>query len=248
LNNEQELNERYSRFISLPIIQKEGMAKIRKAKATIVGLGGLGAVTATQLTSMGIGKLRIIDNDVVTKSNLQRQLLYRTKDIGKAKVIVAKKFLEKLNPETEIEAIKTFISEENISVVSKNVDFIIDAVDKFTPRFLMNTEALEKNLYYLFAAANGFAGNVMTINRGATCLECLFSHVKDTKLPTTQETGIHPSILQIIGSLQVAEATRIMVGLKPLLVDNLIFCDIGTMEFEKLPVKPNKKCRNSTYH
>lgn len=242
MTNKDFSSGRYSRFVILPSIGEEGMKKIRKARATIVGAGGLGSVSAVQLTALGIGSLRIIDKDIVELSNLQRQMLYREKDIGKPKVLAAKEFLNELNPEVNIETIQEEITKENVSRAIKNVDFVVDALDHFTPRFVVNEACLMENIPFLFGAVSGLNGNTMTITRGSTCIQCLFKHVKNKKLPNTMETGIHPSIIQIIGSLQIAEATRIMVNAKPQLLDKLLFCDIGSMQFETINVANDPNC------
>ncbi len=239
---------RYSRFVILPSIGVEGMKKIRKARVSIVGAGGLGSVTAIQLTALGVGYLRLFDKDIVELSNLQRQMLYREKDVGKPKVDVAKEFLENLNPDVEIEVIQEEISVNNVELATDNVDFVIDALDKFTPRFVINKKCLEKDLPFLFGAVSGLTGNAMTVIRGSTCIECLFGHVDDNKLPSSTITGIHPSIIQLIGSLQIAEATRLMLKEDPLLTNRLLFIDIGSMNFDSIEVKSKKNCSNAKYH
>ncbi|HUT80974.1 MAG TPA: HesA/MoeB/ThiF family protein [Candidatus Bathyarchaeia archaeon] len=233
---------RYSRFVPLSSIGLEGMRKIRKTRATVVGCGGLGSVTATQLTSLGIKYLRIIDNDKVELSNLQRQTLYREKDVGKSKAETARKFLEELNPDVTIDAIKEVITEDTVEVASRGVDFIVDAVDRFTPRLALNREALKRNIPFLFGAVSGMTGNVMTIQRGSACIECLFNNVNDDNLPNSSLTGIHPSIIQIIGSIQIAEATKLMIGKKPTLLNTLLFCDIDSIQFDPINIKPREDC------
>ncbi|TET31496.1 MAG: HesA/MoeB/ThiF family protein [Candidatus Heimdallarchaeota archaeon] len=247
LNKDRYVNSRYSRFAAIPSIGSSGVDKIRKAKVTVVGAGGLGSVTAPQLVALGVKFLRIIDQDVVELSNLQRQLLYRNNDIGKSKAKVAKKFLEELNPDVEIEAINDNITEKNAHIATDSVDFVVDGVDRFTPRFALNKACLEENIPYLFGAVSGMSGNIMTVIRGTTCVECIFSQADDSKLPTSLEVGIHPSIINIIGSLQISEATRVMLKEQPLLLNKLHFCDIGTMQFETLNVKTRDDCFCSKY-
>jgi len=247
LKKERYVNSRYSRFAAIPSIGADGVDKIRKAKVTVVGAGGLGSITAPQLAALGVKFLRIIDQDVVELSNLQRQLLYRNKDIGKSKAKVAKIFLEELNPDVEIEAIEENIIKKNAHIATDSVDFVVDAVDRFTPRFALNRACLEENIPYLFGAVSGMSGNSMTVKRGTTCVECIFSQADDSKLPTSLEAGIHPSIINIIGSLQISEATRVMLKEQPLLLDKLHFCDIGTMQFETLNVKTRDDCFCSKY-
>jgi len=247
MSKDEFKDSRYSRFAAIPVIGSVGVRKIRKAKVTVVGAGGLGSVTAPQLTALGVKYLRIIDQDIVELSNLQRQTMYRDIDIGKSKARVAKKFLEELNPEVKIETIEEKISQDNAKIAIDNVDFVVDAVDRFSPRLVINKACLEKNIPYLFGAVSGLSGNTMTVTRGNTCIECIFSHADDSKLPTSLEVGIHPSIINIIGSIQVAEATRIMLHEKPLLLNKLQFCDIGTMQFETLSVKTRDDCFCSKY-
>lgn len=247
MKDDDYLNSRYSRFVALPTIGKLGMKKIRKSKAVVIGAGGLGSVTTTQLVALGIGSLRLIDGDIVELSNLQRQLLYRENDVGEPKVEAAKRFLEELNPDVKIEIIHENVSEKNVKKVIDSVDFVVDALDKFTPRYIVNRECLEENIPYLFGAVSGLSGNAMTVTRESVCIECVFKEVDDSKLPSNLETGIHPAIIQIIGCLQVSEATKIMTGEEPALLNKLQFCDLGSMQFDALEVKPRDDCFCSRY-
>ncbi len=235
-------NSRYARFVPLSIIGIKGMNLIKKSRVTVVGCGGLGSISTTQLVAMGIGYLRIIDSDVVELTNLQRQLLYREDDIGKPKVEIAKKYLEKLNPEVTIDAINIEITEQTVSNASNNVDLIIDATDKFTTRYCLNKEALNQKISFIFGAVGGLSGNTMTIQNDSSCLECIFSNIDDSQLPSSSITGIHPSIINIIGSIQVSEAIKIITKNTPSLLNKLLFCDIGTMQFDILNVKPRENC------
>jgi len=242
MTDDKFTNSRYARLVPLSNIGAEGLKKIRKARVVVVGCGGLGSVSATQLTALGVGFLRIVDGDVVETSNLQRQTLYRDEDIGKVKVEVAKQFLEKLNPDVKIEMINAYVTEENLERITNNVDFIVDAVDNFKARYLLNRIALEKNLPFIFGSVSAYSGNVMTIKRGSVCLECLFGEAFDEILSDTTCTGVHPSIISIIGSIQVMEATKIMLGEEPSLLNKLQFCDVRAMDFEALNLKPNHNC------
>ncbi|RLI71304.1 adenylyltransferase [Candidatus Heimdallarchaeota archaeon] len=235
-------NSRYARLIPLSNVGKEGLKRIRKARVVVVGCGGLGSVTAVQLTSLGVGFLRIVDGDVVEISNLQRQTLYREEDIGKPKADVAEAFLKKLNPDIQIEKVGEYLSEENIEKITSEVDFIIDAVDNFKTRYLLNRIAIEKDIPFIFGSVSAYSGNVMTIQRGSVCLECLFGQDFDEILTDTTCTGVHPAIINIIGSIQISEATKIMLGETPSLLNKLQFCDIRTMDFEALSLKPNHSC------
>jgi adenylyltransferase/sulfurtransferase len=240
-------NSRYSRFVPLPSIGNEGMDKIRDARAVVVGCGGLGAISAIQLAALGIGYLRIVDFDVVELSNLQRQLLYRESDIGKSKVESAKSFLDALNSDVSIETVELKVDKHNVSSISNDIDFIVDASDSFSTRYALNIEALKQNVPFLFGAVGGVSGNCMTVRRDSACLECVFQGVDDSTLPSNITTGIHPSIINIIASMQVAEATRIMTDQEPLLLNKLFFCDIGLPQFDFLSIKTQDNCLCSKY-
>ncbi|RKY81427.1 4-methyl-5(B-hydroxyethyl)-thiazole monophosphate biosynthesis protein [candidate division KSB1 bacterium] len=235
--------EFYSRQIALPEIGYNGQLKLKKAKVCIAGLGGLGSPAALQLAAMGVGHLRLVDRDVVELSNLQRQLLYNVNFLGYPKVEVAAKRLSELNPNIEIEPMPLSVNVETAYDIVKDVDVVIDGLDRMTPRYALNRACQKAGTPYVFAAALMTFGNVSTIIPGETpCLECFQGNLDDETLPTCAVVGVHPSILSIIASIEASEAVRIILGNKPHLAGKILHCDLGNMEFEEIEISKADNC------
>ncbi|MEM2111520.1 MAG: HesA/MoeB/ThiF family protein [Candidatus Bathyarchaeia archaeon] len=240
--SDEEL-EFYSRQILLPDIGYNGQLKLRKARVCVVGLGGLGSPAALQLAAMGVGKLRLVDCDVVELSNLQRQHLYDVRSLGYAKVEVAARKLHELNPHIEIEPVPLMLNTYNAEEIVKDSDVVVDGLDRMTPRYALNRACQKLGVPYVFGAAIMTYGNVSTIIPGETpCLECFQGNLDDEMLPKCSIVGVHPSILSLIASVEVFEASRIIVGKKPLLASKLLHCDISSMEFEKIELSRTENC------
>ncbi len=241
LSNEEL--EFYSRQIVLTEIGYKGQLRLRNARVCIVGLGGLGSPAALQLAAMGVGHLRLVDRDVVELSNLQRQHLYGTNSLGYPKVEVAAKRLHELNPNIEIDPLPISLDVNSAGDVVKGVDVIVDGLDRMSPRYALNRACQKERIPYIFGAAIMTYGNASTIIRGETpCLECFQGNFDDDMLPTCAVVGVHPSILNIMASVEVSEATRIVLGEKPLLAGKMLHCDIGNMEFEEVEISKAENC------
>jgi adenylyltransferase/sulfurtransferase len=192
---------------------------------------------------MGVGHLRIVDRDVVELSNLQRQVLYDSRFLGYPKVEVAAKRLSDLNPNIEIEPMPVSVNSEMAPEIIKDVDVVVDGLDRMSARYALNRACQKAGTPYVFAAAIMAFGNVSTIIPGETpCLECFQGNLDDDTLPTCAVVGIHPSILSIIASIEVFEAVRIILGKKPHLAGQILHCDLGNMEFEKIEVSKVENC------
>jgi len=148
--NKKELI-RYSRQTVLSEIGLKGQEKLKKAKVCIVGVGGLGSVSSTQLTAMGVGHIRIIDQDVVDLTNLHRQYLYDTDSLGFPKVEIAQKRLKALNPHVEVEAMPLTVTQDSAEAAVKGVDVVVDALDRFAPRYAINTACVRNKIPYIYA-------------------------------------------------------------------------------------------------
>lgn len=234
--------EMYSRFSVLQGIGELGLKRLRQAKVAVVGMGGLGCVTAAQFTALGVGHLRIVDYDVVELSNLQRQQLYTIKDIGLPKVEVAKRRLLELNPDVDVEPLALALTASTASGIVNGMTVIVDGLDRFTPRFILNRACIDRGVPYVFAGALGAAGNLTTIIPGKTpCLECIFGEIEDTQ-PSCATVGIYPTLLGIIGNLQVQEALRIILDKRPNLANQLGFFNMNNYEFDFLPIIQNTNC------
>lgn len=235
--------QRYSRQIMLEEIGFVGMEKLRDAKVCVVGIGGIGNPVLTQLAAMGVGKLKIVDRDVVEISNLHRQHLYNEDDIGKVKVEVAAERLKKINPHVEIEAIPLSITKYTAESIVNGMDIIIDALDSVDARYALNDACIKYNTPFIYAGALGMLGSVCTIlpNKSA-CLRCMFPALAEEDMPTCSTEGVHPSILYLVAGVQVSEAVKIVTGQHPTLVNKLLYIDLNELSFDKIQMFRHEEC------
>lgn len=233
----------YSRQIVLDEIGYEGQRKLKKSKVCIAGLGGLGSTIAIQLTAMGVGHLRLVDRDFVEESNLQRQHLYSFDAIGFPKVEAAVDKLKGLNPYVELEPLPISLSESNTVETLKEMDVVVDGLDSMKARYAVNRASVKLGIPYVFGAAISTFGNVSTIIPNETaCLECFYGKLEDKNLPSCGTVGVHPAILGIIGSLEVAETIRLLTTRQPKLANKLLYCDLSSMRFEEIAIAPIESC------
>ena len=231
--------ERYDRQIMIKGFGEEGQKKLKQAKVIIAGSGGLGSPSSMYLAAAGVGMIRIIDHGSVELSNLNRQVLYWDKDIGRRKVTSAAEKLKKLNPEIKIEAREETITEANVSQLVAGFDLVVDAMDNLPTRYLLNKAALEKDIPFFHGAVYGFEGRAMTIIPGKTaCLECVYHGVTtpEGKFPVI---GVAPAV---IGCIQAAEVIKYIVGIGELLTDRLLIYDGLNLKFTELKVKKDPNC------
>jgi len=232
--------ERYHRQIMIREIGEEGQAKLKQAKVFIAGAGGLGSPIATYLTAAGIGVIRLVDHDSVELSNLNRQVLYWAEDVGKMKTQSATEKLKRLNQEVEIEAVVETINEANISQLVYGFDLIVDALDNFPTRYLLNKVALEKNIPFFHGAIHGFEGRALTAIPGETaCLMCVYRGA--TAVREFPVIGVTPAV---IGCIQAAEVIKYIVGIGQLLTNRLLIFDGLNMKFIEVMVKKDPRCEH----
>ncbi|UCG63902.1 MAG: HesA/MoeB/ThiF family protein [Deltaproteobacteria bacterium] len=235
--------ETYARQIVLADIGYEGQLKLRNAKACIIGLGGLGTLIAPKLVGMGIGYLRIVDRDIVSRSDLHRQYLYDVDSVGLPKVEVALRKLSRLNPDVSLDPFPESLTSINASTLINGVDVVLDGLDSPEPRYLVNRTCHKHKIPYVFGAAIEAFGNVSTIVPGRTvCLECFMRGVKDDDLPKCGVVGVHPSIIGLVTALQVSEAVRLIVGQEPKLLNKLLYIDLRDVKFDMLKLARRKNC------
>ena len=235
--------QRYSRQIMLEEIGFVGMEKLRRAKICVVGVGGIGNPIVTQLAAMGVGKLKIVDRDVVEISNLHRQHLYDEADIGKVKVEVAAERLKKINHHVQIEAVPLSITRYTAESIVKGMDIIIDALDTVDARYALNDACIKYDIPFIYAGALGMLGSVCTIlpNKSA-CLRCMFPSLAEEDMPTCSTEGVHPSILYLVAGIQVSEAVKIVTGQQPTLVNKLLYIDLNELSFDKIQMFRHEIC------
>ena len=227
---------RYDRQIKLFGI--DGQEKLKDAKVFIAGAGGLGAPISIYLAAAGIGRIVLVDKDVVELSNLNRQILYWEKDIGKSKALSAKENLEKMNSAINIEAIPETLDENNVSRLVGDSDLIIDAMDNFDTRYLLNKTALAKDIPFIHGAIYGFHGQATTVLPGETaCLRCIFA--KAPPPATFPVVGVTPGI---IGLIQATEAIKYLTGVGELLSNKLLIWDGLKLSMETIDVERDQSC------
>lgn len=235
--------QRYSRQIMLDEIGFVGLEKLRKAKVCVVGVGGIGNPVVTQLTAMGVGKLKIVDRDIIEISNLHRQHLYTENDIGRVKVEAAKERLEKINSSVEIEALPNSVTKYTAESIVDGFDIVVDALDSIDARYALNDACIKLNIPLIYAGALGMLGSICTIIPNKTaCLRCIFPALAEDDMPTCSTEGVHPSILYLVGGIQVSEAVKIIMGEKPTLENKLLYVDLNDLSLEKVSVFRQEEC------
>ena len=230
--------ERYSRHIILKEIGVKGQKKLLDGKVLIIGAGGLGAPAALYLAAAGVGTIGIADADVVDLSNLQRQVIHSTPDIGKPKVESAKESMQAINPDVTVHTYQDYISSYNIADIIKDYDFILDGTDNFPAKFLINDACVMAKKPFSHAGIIRFQGQLMTYVPGeGPCYRCVFKNPppKDA-VPTCKEAGVIGAMAGVIGCLQAMEAVKYLTGAGELLTGSLLTYDALKMEFRKIRI------------
>lgn len=234
-----EEKERYSRQIMIPEIGLAGQELLKAAKVCIAGAGGLGSVSAYYLVAAGVGRVRLVDRDRVELSNLNRQILHSTGDLGEPKVLSALDKLEKLNPHCRVEAVQADLNEDNVFEIIGNCQVIIDALDNIGTRRILNFASVRSGIPLIYGGVEGFSGMVSTFIPGQTpCFECLFSHISEQG----RAKGVLGVLPALIGSIQALEAIRIIVGHPPGLAGTLLYFSGANVSFQNIAVEKNPLC------
>jgi thiazole biosynthesis adenylyltransferase ThiF len=236
--------ERYSRHIILKEIGVKGQLKLLGSKVLIIGAGGLGAPAAMYLAAAGVGTIGIADADEVDLSNLQRQVIHTTADIGKAKVISAKETMNQLNPDVTVKTYRIFVDASNIRDLITEYDFILDGTDNFPAKFLINDACVMEKKPFSHAGIIRFQGQLMTyVPEQGPCYRCVFKDPppKDA-VPTCKQAGVIGAMGGVIGSLQAMEAVKYLTGTGELLTGSLLTYNALTMEFRKIKIPNRKGC------
>lgn len=224
--------DKYSRQVMLEEIGYTGQLKLKNAKVCVVGTGGLGNPITTRLAAMGVGTLRIVDRDVIELSNLHRQTMFDEDDVGQVKVEVAAKKLQKLNPDCKIEALAVSVNEYTALEVIEGCDVVVDALDSVNARYALNKACVKFGIPFVTGAAVGVSGQIFTILPGTSaCYYCMFPALDEDSMPTCSIEGVHPSILSIVGGIEVSEAVKVITGKKPSLSDKILHVDIENLDF-----------------
>ena len=237
--------ERFEKQIILKKIGFAGQKKIKSAKVLIIGMGGLGCPLLAYLASSGVCNIGIVDHDKIELSNLNRQILFNTSDVGKFKVNQAKSKINKIYKKIKIKTFRIKISEKNIDTVIKNFDIICDGTDNFNARYLINDYCKKNKKILISAAISKFDGHLFKYNfkKKGPCLRC-FMPEQPLENNNCETEGIFAPVAGIIGTLQANEVLKTVLGLKDDLNSNVLIFNSLSMSFRKIKISKNPNCFN----
>jgi len=237
--------ERYSRQIVLKDVGVVGQKKIYSSKVLIVGAGGLGCPVADYLSRAGVGTIGIADFDKINLSNIHRQNLYNSKDIGKYKVDIVKEKIKSINPFTKIKTYKKKITNKNLNNVIKSFDIIVDGSDNFKTKFLLNKYSIKYKKNLIVGAINKFDGHVFTFDfkdKKTPCLRCFYQSEPSDEILNCEAEGIMGPVAGIIGNIQANEVLKKILKIGKDLNKNILIINLLTLNFRKVAFKKNKNC------
>ena len=242
----KKIIERFSRQIVLKDIGILGQKKILSSKVLIVGAGGLGSPVAEFLSRAGVGSIGVVDDDKVSLSNLHRQSLYNTSDIGKFKVKIAKDKIKKINPNTKVTIYKIRLNNNNFKKIINDYDYIVDGSDNFTTKFLLNDYCLKFKKVLVTGAISKFDGHVFTFNfknKKAPCLRCFFQESKiSDDLLNCESEGILGTVAGIVGTIQANEVLKKILNIGTGLDGYIFILDLLHLRFRKVKLNKRKNC------
>ncbi len=237
--------ERYSRQIVLKNIGPIGQKKIIKSKVLVVGAGGLGCPVVDYLSRAGVGNIGVIDYDKVNISNIHRQSLYNSKDIGKAKVNVLKKKIKLINPSVRLKTYKKRIKKENIEKIFKNYDLIVDGSDNFKTKFLLNKYSLKLKKRLIVGAISKFDGHIFSFDfkkKKNPCLKCFYQTEPDDDILNCESDGILGPVAGIVGNIQAIEVLKKILNFNKEINKKILILDLLNLNFRKVEFNKKKNC------
>jgi len=236
--------ERYSRHLIMPEVGMDGQLKLRQAKVLCIGTGGLGAPLGLYLAAAGVGRIGLVDFDRVDDSNLQRQVLFSTKDVGRPKIEAAADRLRGLNPDIQIDTYDTHLSSENALDILKDYDIIVDGTDNFPTRYLVNDASVLLKKPNVYGSIFRFEGQITIFgDPSGPCYRCLYPEPPPPGLvPSCAEGGVLGVLPGIVGSIQAAETLKLIIGKGESLIGRLLLFDALAMRFRELKLRKNPDC------
>ena len=238
--------DRYSRQIILKKVGVIGQEKLLKSSVLIVGAGGLGSPIAIYLAALGIGKIGIIDKDNVEMSNLTRQIIYDTNDIGKKKTYAAISKLKKINPDIELKTFNNKLIRSNIDQITKNYNLIVDGSDNFRTRFLINDHCLKNKKILISGAISKFDGQVYTFNFSkinSPCLRCFIPKMPNNlDIDNCEYEGVLGPLAGVIGSIQANEVVKEILGIGNSLCGHILIVDALKLTFRRIKLNKRSDC------
>lgn len=241
----EEEKKRYSRHLALREVGEAGQEKLLSARVLVVGAGGLGSPVAYYLAAAGVGRIGIIDEDRVDLSNLNRQILYGSADLGKIKVEQAEKRLTMINPQIKIETFQMRFGPDNAEAVCKDYQVVVDCLDNFAARFAMNDACLKLKIPMVHAGVYKYFGQTLTIVPGfGPCLRCIYPEAEtlDTHSPSCSQDGILGVVPGILGTLQVMEVLKLILGIGKPNTGSILYFDGLNLGFDQINVRPRPDC------
>jgi len=237
--------EKYSRQIVLKDIGTTGQKKIINSRVLVVGAGGLGCPVIDYLSRAGVGNIGIVDYDKVSISNIHRQSLYNSSDIGKFKVIVLKRKIKLINPEVKIKTYKQKIEKKNIEKIYKNYDFIVDGSDNFKTKFLLNEYSLKYNKILIVGAISKLDGHIFTFdfkNKNDPCLKCFYQTLPSDEILNCEQEGILGPVAGIVGNIQAIEVLKKILNIGDRSNRKILILDLNKLNFRKVEYKKKTNC------
>jgi len=241
----KKLIERYSRQIVLKDVGPAGQKKIIKSKVLIVGAGGLGCPVIDYLSRAGVGNIGIIDHDKVDISNIHRQSLYNSKDIGKSKVIVLKKKIKLINPLVNVKIFKERIGKKNIEKIFKNYNLIVDGSDNFKTKFLLNKYSIKHNKILITGAISKMDGHIFTFdfkNKTDPCLKCFYQTEPSDEILNCEYEGILGPVAGIVGNIQAIEVLKKILKIGDKSNKKILIIDLFNLNFRKVEFNKKNNC------
>jgi molybdopterin/thiamine biosynthesis adenylyltransferase/rhodanese-related sulfurtransferase len=242
LSNEEIL--RYSRHLIMPEVGMEGQLKLKQAKVLCIGTGGLGAPLGLYLAAAGVGRIGLVDFDTVDSTNLQRQILFSTSDVGRPKTAAAADRLRGLNPDIQIDTYETRLTSDNALELFKDYDIIVDGTDNFPTRYLVNDACILLGKTNVYGSIFRFEGQITVFGApGGPCYRCLYPEPPPPGLvPSCAEGGVLGVLPGIVGSIQAAETLKLIIGKGESLAGRLLLFDALAMRFRELKLRKNPEC------
>ena len=237
--------ERYSRQIILKNVGVAGQKNIFNSKVLVIGAGGLGCPVVDYLSRSGVGTIGVADYDKVTLSNIHRQSLYNSKDIGKYKVEVLKKKIKQINPYIKIKAYKKKINKNNLNSIIKNFDIIVDGSDNFKTKFLINKYSIKYKKILILGAISKFDGHVFTFDfkqKKTACLKCFYQSEPSDEILNCETEGIMGPVAGIIANIQANEVLKKILNIGSDLQNSILIVNLLSLKFKKVSFKKKRKC------
>ncbi len=245
---DRDFYDRYSRHLLLPQVGEAGQRRLQQSRVLVLGAGGLGAPSGFYLAAAGVGHLRIVDDDVVERSNLHRQIVHTEAGVGMAKVDSARERLRALNPQIEVEAIRERVTSDNIDALMQGVDVVLDGSDNFPLRYLLNDACIKHAKPLVYAAIERFDGQVSVFDAGrhrgeAPCYRCLFPEPPPPEFaPNCSEAGVLGVLPGLAGVMQATEVLKLLLDIGEPLTGRLLRFDALQMRFRETRITADPAC------